>query len=161
MKPTIHFPKDAWSALIYSTSELDKLVDEYSASIGVVNLMFLEELKKKFIAHLNNFAHNYSHVKKAKGSNHTFLEDYKRHLRAFHVKALLDEAKASKEKLSFSGAQGLVEAYEPYLKDFDDMEDKKESLIFFEEKYNIFQMTFQAIVQSISSSRKEEIQNRM
>lgn len=135
-----------------TTATLKKLV-ELSAQYHNMSDMYdphqLEQIKRKFDSYMQNLAVHYAAIKKFKGNQHVFLDEVRKRVKAEALQQLLDEGQR------VTAAETLVYKSDYYVKRVNLMEDIKEFMIKVELLYDRYNTTFQSIVQSLSSARKE------
>ena len=132
--------------LVKSMQELERLTGEYRNTDSLIDL---ERIKRHFVAHLQFYTQQYSRLKAYKGPNHTYFETQYKKLKAETMSMLLSRG------VKVTQADTLV-YQEPYYADrVAVLEKAKESFIHAELKYEQFNNTLQALVQSISIANKE------
>lgn len=109
----------------------------------------LENIKKEFIGHLFTFSGYFSQLKCYKGGTHTYLDEVRKRIKAESLEQLISEG------TKVTAAGDLVYGTEYYKSRVKLMEDIKSFMIKMDLYQELFQMTFQAIIQSLSNARKE------
>lgn len=125
---------------------LKELTDDYYRSDDITSL---EKIKREFVSQLQYMASLFSHVKKYKGSNHTYLESAIKRIKAEAIDILM--ANGSKVTV----AEREVYAHPYYTDRMAVAEQLIRLFIKFELLYDQFSATLQCIVQSISVANKD------
>lgn len=113
----------------------------------------LEIIKRKFDNNMQHLSVYYAKIKKFKGSQHVFLDEVRKKVKAEALEILLNEGN------KITSAETLVYKTDYYVKRINLMEDIKEFMIKTELLYDRFDATFQSIVQSLSTAKKEKDNN--
>lgn len=116
----------------------ENVLDVYNSN---PDLRTLEEIKKHLSAHLIYMAQLFGKVKKYKGSNHTYLEDARKQLKAKCIEEM--SGSVSKKREEVYNTPQFKETIKYILK-------LKEQFIIIEELYENFQRLYNSIQQSIS-----------
>lgn len=128
-------------------SVLNDIVQEYNNS---ESLHYLEDIKKRFNSELQYFTTLYSKTKTYKGSNHTYLEGELKEIRSVALHLIMSE-----QGVNITTAERLLPAF-PYYKERKDLITKIVSFfIKVEELYKRYEVTLQAIIQSVSIAGKD------
>lgn len=127
---------------------LSELKDEYIKSKD--NILTLEEIKKEMVGILAYMATLYGHIKRYKGSNHTFMEEERKLLKARVVSEMVQAG------ISFNKATDMCYNEEEYKEHMKVINMVKERFIAYEEIYSIYQQVLQSVIQSISVLNKEK-----
>lgn len=129
--------------------ELNSLSSEYHKMSDLYDPNQLEIIKRKFDNAMQNLSVYYAKIKKFKGSQHVYLDEVRKKVKAEALQILLDEGQ------KITSAETLVYKTDYYVKRINLMEDIKEFMIKTELLYERFDTTFQSIIQSLSTARKE------
>lgn len=129
--------------------ELSLIAKEYHDMLDMYDPHQLESIKRRFDAHMQNLAVQYAAIKKFKGNQHVYLDEVRKRIKAEALQNLLDEG------VKVTAAGDLVYKCDYYTKRVTLMEDIKEFMIKVELLYDRYNTTFQSIVQSLSSAKKE------
>jgi hypothetical protein len=125
---------------------LKELTDLY---LKTDNLQELESIKRRFVADLQYFTELYSRAKRYKGVNHTYFETQIKRIKAEAIELLKTEG------LKPTAAEVACYGSPYYTERVNKLEEARSSFIHIEEKYNVYNSTLQAIIQSISVANKE------
>lgn len=131
-------------------NELQKLSFEYHNMSDFYDPNQLEIIKRKFDSYMQTFAVQYAKIKKFKGSQHVYLDEVRKRIKAEALEILMEEG------VKVTAADSLVYKSKYYTERIRLMEDVKEFMIKTEILYERFDTTFQAIVSSLYSSSKEK-----
>lgn len=131
------------------TKNLLDLSAEYHNMVDMYDPNQLEIIKRKFDSNMQNLAVYYAKIKKYKGGTHTYLDEVRKKIKGEALEILLSEGH------KVTSAETLVYKTEYYVKRINLMEDIKEFMIKTELFYERFEYTFNAIIQSYSTARKE------
>lgn len=135
---------------ISTITELNKLSEEYHTMSDFYDPDQLEIIKRKFDSYMQTFAVQYARVKKYKGSQHVYLDEVRKKIKAEAIQILLDEGS------KITAAESLVYKSKYYTERVNLMENIKEFMIKTELLYERFDNTFQSIVSSLYSAAKEK-----
>lgn len=130
-------------------TNLLSLSSEYHSMIDMYDPNQLEIIKRKFDSNMQHLAVHYAKIKKFKGSQHVFLDEVRKKVKAEAMEILLSEGQ------KVTSAETLVYKTDYYVKRINLMEDIKEFMIKTELLYERFDTTFQSIIQSLSTAKKE------
>lgn len=125
------------------------LSEEYHLMEDMYDPNQLEIIKRKFDREMQHLATHFSKVKKFKGSSHTYLDDVRKKIKGEALQILLDEG------AKITSAETLVYKSKYYLDRVNLMEDIKEFMINVELMYERYDTTYNSIVQSLSTAKKE------
>ena len=109
----------------------------------------LEIIKRKFDSQMQHLSTYYAKIKKFKGGQHVYLDEVRKKIKGEALQLLLDEGH------KVTSAETLVYKTDYYVKRINLMENIKEFMIKTELLYDRFEATFNAIIQSYSTARKE------
>lgn len=143
----VPFDKHTYEETHKTIKELDNLAKEYRGCYD--NPHELERIKREFLGYLSYFATLYAKVKPFKGSTHVYLDEQRKRCKAECIEILLSE------KFSATNAANIVYSHPYYVERIRLMEDIKQFFILTENLYELYNMTFNSIVQSISVASKE------
>lgn len=129
--------------------ELQNLSSEYHNMSDMYDPNQLEIIKRKFDAYMQTLAVQYAKLKKFKGAQHVYLDEVRKKIKGEALQLLLDEG------AKVTSADSLVYKTDYYTQRIILMEDIKEFMIKTELLYERFEATFNSIIQSYSSARKE------
>lgn len=135
-------------------SNLKILSAEYHNMVDMYDPNQLEIIKRKFDSQMQHLSPHYAKIKKFKGSQHVYLDEVRKKIKGEALQLLLDAG----EKIT--AAETLVYKTPYYVDRITLMENIKEFMIKTELLYERFEYTFNAIVQSLSTARKEFENNR-
>ena len=130
-------------------NNLLSLSNEYHNMVDMYDPNQLEIIKRKFDGYMQNLAVSYAKIKKFKGSQHVYLDEVRKKIKGEAMQLLLDEGQ------KVTSAETLVYKTDYYVKRVNLMEDIKEFMLKTELLYERFEYTFNAIIQSYSTARKE------
>ena len=125
------------------------LSKEYHNMIDMYDPNQLEIIKRKFDSQMQHLSPHYAKIKSFKGSQHVYLDEVRKKIKGEALQILLDEGQ------KVTSAETLVYKTEYYVKRINLMENIKEFMIKTELLYERFEATFNAIIQSYSTARKE------
>lgn len=145
----VNLSKDDYIDCNIVMSELKNLSTEYHNMTDFYDPNQLEIIKRRFDANMQSFAVYYAKIKKFKGSQHVYLDEVRKKIKAEALQTLLDEGN------KITSAETLVYKTDYYVKRINLMEDIKEFMIKTELLYERYEATFQSIVQSYASARRE------
>ena len=131
------------------TKSLLSLSNEYHSMTDMYDPNQLEIIKRKFDSNMQHLAGFFAKIKKYKGGTHTYLDEVRKKIKGEALQLLLDEGH------KVTSAETLVYKTEYYTKRINLMEDIKEFMIKTELLYERFEYTFNAIIQSYSTARRE------
>ena len=129
-------------SLLNLSSEYHNMVDMYDPNQ-------LEIIKRKFDSQMQHLSSYYAKIKKFKGGQHVYLDEVRKKIKGEALQLLLDEGH------KVTSAETLVYKTDYYVKRINLMENIKEFMIKTELLYDRFEATFNAIIQSYASARKE------
>lgn len=129
--------------------KLSDLSSQYHNMTDFYDPNQLEIIKRQFDGYMQRLAVCYSKIKKFKGSQHVFLDEVRKKIKGEALEILLNEG------VKITAAEPLVYKSEYYTSRIALMEDIKEFMIKTELLYERFEATFQSIIQSYSTARKE------
>lgn len=135
-------------------SNLLNLSKEYHNMTDMYDPNQLEIIKRKFDSQMQHLSPYYAKIKKFKGGTHTYLDEVRKKIKGEALQLLLDEGH------KVTSAETLVYKTEYYFKRINLMENIKEFMIKTELLYERFEYTFNAIIQSYSTARKEFENNK-
>lgn len=130
-------------------NSLRELSTEYYEMTDFYDPHQLEIIKRAFDSHMQTLASQYAKVKKFKGNQHVYLDEVRKKIKAEALQLLLDEG------AKVTAADSLVYKSDYYVKRVNLMEDIKEFMIKVELFYDRFDNTFQSILSSLYSAKKE------
>lgn len=145
----VDLSKETYTETHEVIKNLSNLSAEYHSMTDFYDPYELERIKRQFDSYMQNFAVYYAKVKKFKGSQHVYLDEVRKKIKAEALQQLLDEG------AKVTAAESLVYKSEYYVTRVNLMEDIKEFMIKVELLYDRFNGTFQSIIQSCSVARKE------
>ena len=125
------------------------LSKEYHNMIDMYDPNQLEIIKRKFDSQMQHLSPHYAKMKSFKGSQHVYLDEVRKKIKGEALQLLLDEGH------KVTSAETLVYKTDYYVKRINLMENIKEFMIKTELLYDRFEATFNAIIQSYSTARKE------
>ena len=125
------------------------LSNEYHNMVDMYDPNQLEIIKRKFDNQMQHLSPYYAKIKKFKGSQHVYLDEVRKKIKGEAMQLLLDEGQ------KVTSAETLVYKTDYYVKRVNLMEDIKEFMLKTELLYERFEYTFNAIIQSYSTARKE------
>lgn len=128
---------------------LQELSKEYHNMTDMYDPNQLETIKRKFDSYMQSLAVYYARIKKFKGSQHVYLDEVRKKIKGEALQILLDEGQ------KVTSAETLVYKTEYYTERINLMENIKEFMIKTELLYDRFESTFNSIVQSYATARKE------
>jgi len=146
LKDLIRLDESVTSALAESLSKLMYLTEEYSRT---KDLFTLEDLKRRFVAELQYYTEQYSRFKSFKGPNHTYFETQRKKLKAETLERLLANG------IKITQADMRVYADPIYVEATNILDKATASFIAAELKYEQFNNTLQAMIQSIAVASKD------
>ena len=125
------------------------LSKEYHNMIDMYDPNQLEIIKRKFDSQMQHLSPHYAKIKSFKGSQHVYLDEVRKKIKGEALQILLDEGQ------KVTSAETLVYKTEYDVKRINLMENIKEFMIKTQLLYERFEATFNAIIQSYSTARKE------
>lgn len=134
--------------------ELLKLSDEYHNMEDMYDPDQLESLKRRFNSYMQSLAVKFAKIKKFKGAQHVYLDEVRKKIKGEALEILLQEGH------KVTSAETMVYKTKYYVDRITLMEDIKEFMIKTELLYERFESTFNSIVQSYATARKEFEANR-
>lgn len=155
MKPTIKELKEGLDDIIFFDydilkkigkvfNELNDSLQEYSTT--TCDLETLERLKVNVAANLVYFSHLFGEVRKFKGTNHIYLTDARKRLKARVMKSMSG---------SISSKSELVYDEPDFINGLKLIEYLRSQFIIIEELYNSYERLFNSITQTISKEGKQ------
>ena len=145
----VQLKKETYDDMQVVIEKLSELVKEYTLMVDDYNPHMLEEIKKQFLGYLYQFTFLFAKIKCFKSANHSYLEDARKKVKAETIKILIDEGN------KITQSENLVYAHPYYAERVGLMESIKEFMIRCDLLNDLYQSTFQSIVQSLSAARKE------
>jgi len=145
----VNLSKDDYLNTHKCIENLSNLSTEYHNMVDLYDPHQLEIIKRKFDSNMQNLSVYYAKIKKFKGSQHVYLDEVRKKVKAESMEMLLNEGQ------KVTSAETLVYKTDYYVKRINLMEDIKEFMIKTELMYERFDRTFDSIVQSLSNARKE------
>lgn len=133
---------------------LKDVSEEYHNMSDIYDPNQLELIKRKFDKGIQNLATYYSKIKKFKGGTHTYLDEVRKRIKGEAIQLLLEDGH------KVTSAESLVYSTKYYKDRVNLMEDIKEFMIKTELLYERYDTTFNAIIQSLSSAKKEYENNK-
>ena len=130
-------------------NNLLSLSKDYHMMVDMYDPNQLEIIKRKFDNQMQHLSPYYAKIKKFKGSQHVYLDEVRKKIKGEAMQLLLDEGQ------KVTSAETLVYKTDYYVKRVNLMEDIKEFMLKTELLYERFEYTFNAIIQSYSTARKE------
>ena len=134
-------------SLLNLSSEYHNMVDMYDPNQ-------LEIIKRKFDSQMQHLSPFYAKIKKFKGSQHVYLDEIRKKIKGEALQLLLDEGQ------KVTSAESLVYKTDYYVKRISLMENIKEFMLKTEMLYERFEATFNAIIQSYATARREYESNK-
>ena len=125
------------------------LSKEYHNMVDMYDPNQLEIIKRKFDSQMQHLSPFYAKIKKFKGAQHVYLDEVRKKIKGEALQILLDEGQ------KVTSAETLVYKTEYYTKRINLMENIKEFMIKTELLYDRFEATFNSIIQSYSTAKKE------
>lgn len=136
-----------------ATNNIIKILKDLSGQYHTMTDFYdphqLEIIKRQFDSQMQSLAVYYAKIKKFKGSSHTYLDEVRKKIKGEALDILLSEG------VKVTSAESLVYKTDYYVKRINLMEDIKEFMIMTELMYDRFDSTFNSIIQSYSTARKE------
>lgn len=129
--------------------QLQELSKEYHTMTDMYDPNQLEVIKRKFDSYMQSLAVYYARIKKFKGTQHVYLDEIRKKIKGEALQLLLDEGQ------KVTSAETLVYKTEYYTERINLMENIKEFMIKTELLYERFESTFNSIVQSYATARRE------
>lgn len=145
----VNLSKDDYVSANTLINNLLELSSQYHKMVDMYDPHQLEIIKRQFDNNMQHLAIHYAKIKKFKGSQHVFLDEVRKKVKAEAMELLLGEGQ------KVTSAETLVYKTDYYVKRINLMEDIKEFMIKTELLYERFDTTFQAIIQSLSTAKKE------
>lgn len=130
-------------------NNLLSLSKDYHMMVDMYDPNQLEIIKRKFDSQMQHLSPYYAKIKKFKGAQHVFLDEVRKKIKGEALQLLLDEGH------KVTSAETLVYKTDYYVKRINLMENIKEFMIKTELLYERFEATFNAIIQSYSTAKKE------
>lgn len=134
--------------------KLKELSNSYHDMVDLYDPNQLEIIKRQFDRELQNLATYFAKIKKFKGSTHTYLDEVRKRIKGEAIQILLEDGH------KVTSADSIVYSTSYYKDRVVLMEDIKEFMIKTELLYERYDTTFNSIVQSLSSAKKEMENNR-
>lgn len=155
MKPTIKELKEGLNDIIFFDfdvlrkiesvfAELNNSLQEYSTT--TCDLETLERLKVNVAANLVYFSYLFGEIRKFKGTNHIYLTDARKRLKARVMKSMSG---------SISSKSELVYDEPDFVAGIRLIEYLRSQFIVIEELYNSYERLFNSITQTISKEGKQ------
>lgn len=133
---------------------LRNLSKEYHDMVDMYDPNQLEIIKRKFDSNMQHLAVYYAKIKKFKGAQHVYLDEVRKKIKGEALQILLDEGH------KVTSAETLVYKTDYYIKRINLMENIKEFMIKTELLYERFEATFNAIIQSYATAKREYENNK-
>ena len=130
------------------------LSSEYHNMVDIYDPNQLEIIKRKFDSQMQHLSPFYAKIKKFKGSQHVYLDEIRKKIKGEALQLLLDEGQ------KVTSAESLVYKTDYYVKRISLMENIKEFMLKTEMLYERFEATFNAIIQSYATARREYESNK-
>ena len=130
------------------------LSSEYHNMVDIYDPNQLEIIKRKFDSQMQHLSPFYAKIKKFKGSQHVYLDEIRKKIKGEALQLLLDEGQ------KVTSAESLVYKTDYYVKRISLMENIKEFMLKTEMLYERFEATFNAIIQSYATARREYEANK-
>lgn len=130
-------------------NNLLNLSKDYHMMVDMYDPNQLEIIKRKFDSQMQHLSPYYAKIKKFKGGQHVYLDEVRKKIKGEALQLLLDEGH------KVTSAETLVYKTDYYVKRINLMENIKEFMIKTELLYDRFEATFNAIIQSYSTAKKE------
>lgn len=127
---------------------------EYHDMVDMYDPNQLEIIKRKFDSQMQHLSPYYAKIKKFKGSQHVYLDEIRKKIKGEALQLLLDEGQ------KVTSAESLVYKTDYYVKRINLMENIKEFMLKTEMLYERFEATFNAIIQSYATARREYESNK-
>ena len=145
----VDISKEDYVATNSILNRLLKLSEEYHKMVDLYDPHQLEIIKRKFDSDMQHLATYYAKIKKFKGAQHVYLDEVRKRIKGEALQILIDEGH------KVTSAETLVYKTDYYVKRITLMEDIKEFMIKTELLYERFEATFNSIIQSYSTAKKE------
>ena len=130
-------------------TSMDKLEDFTQQYLKTDDVFTLEGIKRAFVAELQFFTRNYANIKAFKGPNHTYFENQRKKVKADALELLFADG------VKVTAAESKVYGTAFYVERIALLEKFTPVFIAVELKYEQYNNTLQAIVQSISVANKD------
>lgn len=134
--------------------ELLSLSAEYHNMVDMYDPNQLEVIKRRFDSQMQHLAPYYAKIKKFKGSQHVYLDEIRKKIKGEALQILLNDGQ------KVTSAESLVYKTDYYVKRINLMESIKEFMLKTEILYERFEATFNAIIQSYATARREMESNK-
>lgn len=131
-------------------TKLSELLTDYK---NCTDINTLDNIKREIASWLVFLAPMWGEIKKHKGSNHTFLEDARKRLKAVVLSRMITSTKDQKG-MALTTAKELVYNDIEFVTKSEALLLLKKNLITFEELFEGYQRVFQSILQSVSIEAK-------
>ena len=128
---------------------LRDLSTEYHNMTDMYDPNQLEVIKRQFDGYMQSLAVYYAKIKKFKGAQHVYLDEVRKKIKGEALQILLDDGH------KVTSAETLVYKTDYYVQRINLMESIKEFIIKTELMYERFEATFNSIIQSYSTARRE------
>lgn len=145
----VDLSKDDYISTNTILNNLLGLSKEYHDMVDMYDPNQLEIIKRKFDSQMQHLSPYYAKIKKFKGGQHVYLDEVRKKIKGEALQLLLDEGH------KVTSAETLVYKTEYYTSRINLMENIKEFMIKTELLYDRFEATFNSIIQSYSTARKE------
>ncbi len=130
-------------------NNLLSLSKEYHDMADMYDPNQLEIIKRKFDSQMQHLSTYFAKIKKFKGTQHVYLDEVRKKIKGEALQILLDEGH------KVTSAESLVYQTDYYVKRINLMENIKEFMIKTELLYERFEATFNSIIQSYSTAKRE------
>ncbi len=130
-------------------NNLLSLSKEYHDMTDMYDPNQLEIIKRKFDSQMQHLSTYFAKIKKFKGTQHVYLDEVRKKIKGEALQILLDEGH------KVTSAESLVYQTDYYVKRINLMENIKEFMIKTELLYERFEATFNSIIQSYSTAKRE------
>lgn len=128
---------------------LRDLSTEYYNMTDMYDPNQLEVIKRQFDGYMQSLAVYYAKIKKFKGAQHVYLDEVRKKIKGEALQILLDDGH------KVTSAETLVYKTDYYVQRINLMESIKEFMIKTELMYERFEATFNSIIQSYATARRE------
>ena len=150
----INLSQEDYEQTNISLKGLLNLSSEYHNMVDMYDPNQLEIIKRKFDSQMQHLSPFYAKIKKFKGSQHVYLDEIRKKIKGEALQLLLDEGQ------KVTSAESLVYKTDYYVKRISLMENIKEFMLKTEMLYERFEATFNAIIQSYATARREYESNK-
>lgn len=135
------------------STSLNELSSRYHNMVDFYDPVELEEIKRLFNGYMQRYASLYSKIRKYKGSQHVYLEDQRKQVKAEVMDRLLKTMKVSQADVFIYGDSEYVTKTELLM-------TLRGVMIKIELMYDRYDVTYSSIVQSQSLAKREYEQNK-